>query len=1227
MKIIFNSQVLVIVIMLAWMGSINAQEHMFGTNPNPPSKSFGQTQIIGDNPTPTTISQSTSMTVASGSSVACGYGGGITADGHYYRSFVLSNYGITTAWNVTNVTFGIESANGPDQPITVKLYTTNQPFPTGFPGSLTLLASKILNIPAQSLTLVNVPMIAAVPAGSELVLEIYSPDGFNTSNGFYMGANGLGQSGPSYIASDSCGIPPTPTAGIGFPNAMWVMSVTGTDQLFFDTFDTYTSGTQLACQTANWTTWSAAPCTGEDPVVSSTFAYSGANSVKIVPVNDCVHAFGNKTTGKWYISFMFYIPSGKGGYFNTLNTFPTPGTSSHYGMECYFNADGTGELDTGGTVNFNWQHNLWNMALVVIDLDSPTHQAEFWLSNLTGNLTQLATWNWTRGGTTYANRLAANDFYGPTQTATDEMYFDNYYFSDVQPPIPQLANDVGPISIDLPTQVGPGIVVPKATVKNYGTAANTFNITMTITGGYTSTQTVTGLAAGATQQVTFGNWTASAIGPYTINAYTQLATDGDTSNDTLSQPIYVWDASGDWTTGLDVPQPLGVYLGQGVGYTNGAQKYMFHFAGSSTVLETECYKYDVTGNSWTTIASLPEGRDRFAAAGSGNFIYVIGGYDTNTVATYKNTVFKYDIAGNSWSTVAPLPAAIGWGRAVGYNNRIYFAGGYDGVGYLSSVYVYDVAGNTWSTATSMPGGVFGGGFSVTGNKLVYVAGAGLNGISNTVYVGTIDAGNPLLISWATMDNTFPGIKGKVTSEHGVDLTARMEQSFNTGRSLDAVAYPPGSMYRFEAEPWGTDGIIVAGGSPSSTWVANDPNPCYVYKPATDTWTAQENVPNPITAASAGVVNEGSTWKLILVGGINAAGVLTAGTQIYTQTTAATTFPLTVTVLNGWNMVSIPGLLPTNQNVTTWWPGKDPAAGVFKFAGGYQAVTTVTPGVGYWMKNVGAQTYNTGDEWPVGGINIVAHSSVPALLGWNLIGGYEDQIPTASLTTTPPGLITGSIYKYSGGYVATTTLDPGYGYWVKLTGAGSINFPADAPKALATISTENFGKIIITDNAQMSYTLYAVDNKTDVSQFDLPPYPPQGMFDVRYSSQRCAENLSTEQAIEMTGVQYPVKVKAVGTSIILSDETGKEIARLKAGEEVTINTAGKLYVSGNVIPSVYSLEQNYPNPFNPSTTIQFSIPEDVQNVKLIIYSALGEKVAELVNTGLQAGVYKYNWNAY
>ncbi|MEJ2104167.1 MAG: T9SS type A sorting domain-containing protein, partial [Ignavibacteriaceae bacterium] len=63
-----------------------------------------------------------------------------------------------------------------------------------------------------------------------------------------------------------------------------------------------------------------------------------------------------------------------------------------------------------------------------------------------------------------------------------------------------------------------------------------------------------------------------------------------------------------------------------------------------------------------------------------------------------------------------------------------------------------------------------------------------------------------------------------------------------------------------------------------------------------------------------------------------------------------------------------------------------------------------------------------------------------------------------------------------------------------------------------------------------------------------------------------------------------------------------------------------------VPSEYTLNQNYPNPFNPGTTIEFSLPDDVSNVKLSIYNVLGEKVAELVNTALTAGNYQYQWNA-
>jgi len=120
-----------------------------------------------------------------------------------------------------------------------------------------------------------------------------------------------------------------------------------------------------------------------------------------------------------------------------------------------------------------------------------------------------------------------------------------------------------------------------------------------------------------------------------------------------------------------------------------------------------------------------------------------------------------------------------------------------------------------------------------------------------------------------------------------------------------------------------------------------------------------------------------------------------------------------------------------------------------------------------------------------------------------------------------------------------------------------------------------------------------------------------------------------QTIDLSGVTYPLTVRVENADIRLMDETGKLInLNLKKGEDVVISdgTIQKLMVTGELIPDKYSLEQNYPNPFNPSTVIEFSLPENVSNVKLTIYSILGEKVAELVNTSLIAGKYSYTWNA-
>jgi hypothetical protein len=195
---------------------------------------------------------------------------------------------------------------------------------------------------------------------------------------------------------------------------------------FFDDFEAYTAGTQLVVQNPNdWTTWSGTPGTGEDPIVSDAFAYSGSNSVLIVQNNDLVKPFGELTSGVWEISFQMYIPNGQAGYFNNLSGF-TPNPFA-WGMECFFDVGGGGRIIGGGTtINFAYAYDTWQEVKSIIDLD--TDWAQFYFD---GNL--VHEWQWTlgAGGGGGALQLDATDFFGAT--ADDQMYFDDYDVAEATP--------------------------------------------------------------------------------------------------------------------------------------------------------------------------------------------------------------------------------------------------------------------------------------------------------------------------------------------------------------------------------------------------------------------------------------------------------------------------------------------------------------------------------------------------------------------------------------------------------------------------------------------------------------------------------------------------------------------------------------------------------------------------------------------------------------------------
>jgi len=90
--------------------------------------------------------------------------------------------------------------------------------------------------------------------------------------------------------------------------------------------------------------------------------------------------------------------------------------------------------------------------------------------------------------------------------------------------------------------------------------------------------------------------------------------------------------------------------------------------------------------------------------------------------------------------------------------------------------------------------------------------------------------------------------------------------------------------------------------------------------------------------------------------------------------------------------------------------------------------------------------------------------------------------------------------------------------------------------------------------------------------------------------------------------------------------------ISASSKNITNPANHLDFEGNasnsnesLLPKVYALSQNFPNPFNPSTSIRFSLPFD-SKIKISVYNALGELVANLADKIEQAGNHNITWNA-
>jgi hypothetical protein len=168
-----------------------------------------------------TLSQTNDNTLAAGKAIACSSRDPIfnlpvgTRDNSWYRVFKLSDYGINGAFQLQRVTFWTDYAyagTGTTQPATIKVGT--------YSGTLeadTLDTTKITSLATQAVTIpdadsangadppIDTNISATVPAGSNLIVEIALPDGYNDGNFFYLGVSAGGEAKKGYLRATPSG--------------------------------------------------------------------------------------------------------------------------------------------------------------------------------------------------------------------------------------------------------------------------------------------------------------------------------------------------------------------------------------------------------------------------------------------------------------------------------------------------------------------------------------------------------------------------------------------------------------------------------------------------------------------------------------------------------------------------------------------------------------------------------------------------------------------------------------------------------------------------------------------------------------------------------------------------------------------------------------------------------------------------------------------------------------